>query len=193
MAIKDDLGNVCNHRVRLHFCSIGMPAVPEYTALANAQRVFGRYAICIQIVSGRSEMLPEDDALTLDTIDGQCKWNEFSDEQTMLYDLRPSDMLATDVAVFYVSKIKKTDGSELAGCAGHEPSKPSVMVSSVGSKWTLAHELCHVLLGPTFTPVHATSTANLMYAPSASITADPPGLTTDQLSAVRRSPYCVAC
>jgi hypothetical protein len=56
----------------------------------------------------------------------------------------------------------------------------------------MGHEVCHVLLGPTFLPVHSTDSTNLMFTPTVSITANPPGFTPEQAKAVRASPFCVA-
>ena len=194
MSVRDELGNVCNHQVRLHFRSIGIPRVPEMTALRNAQRVYGRYAIAISFANGESLGLSETEWLTLNVLDGQCKWDAVSDEQNVLYGMGDVQTVTpTDVLVYYVNGIREPDGNTLAGCAGHAPGRPCVAVSAVGSQWTLAHELAHVLLGSSFTPVHATQSTNLMYSPTAGITANPPGLTDAQLTAIRASRYCVRC
>ena len=54
MSVMDALGNKCNWKVRLHLKSLGMPRVPEFQALRNAQATFGQYGICVEFASGQS-------------------------------------------------------------------------------------------------------------------------------------------
>jgi hypothetical protein len=54
MSVMDNLGNICSWRIRLHLKSLGMPSVPEFTALRNAQSVYGQYGICVEFASGQS-------------------------------------------------------------------------------------------------------------------------------------------
>lgn len=194
MSCRDALGNRCNHKVRLHFFSISVPRVLEFTALRNAQRVYGANGISIQMVSGQSLYLTQQEQLTLNVIDGACKWDVVSDEQRLLHSLGGSQrVLINDIRVYYVNKIATPSGSLLNGCAGHAPHRPAVAIAATGSPWTLAHEVGHVLLGSAFQPVHSTSRTNLMYAPTASITGNPPDLTRDQLLTMINSRYCVSC
>jgi hypothetical protein len=194
MPSLDALGNRCTHKVRLHFRSIGTPDVPEFTALQNAQRVYGPNGINIEFASGQSLLLGDVDQITLSVLDTACQWDQDSDEQGQLYGLGGSQGVgATDVLVYYVNRIVKPNGDPLNGCAGHAPTRAAVAVATTGSRWTLAHELGHVLLGSRFAPVHETSPLNLMFAPTTSITANPPGLSATQLAAMRRSAFCVSC
>lgn len=185
---------VYTHKVRLHFRSISMPRVPEFTALANAQRVYDQYGVQLEFASGFSMGATGDQEILLDGADGTCNWDQASDEQRILSQIGGgrAGVGATDILVFYADHIRQSNGSTLAGCAGHRPGAPTVVVSAVGSRWTLGHEVCHVLLGPTFRPVHTTDPVNLMFSPTAGITADPPGLTPEQVTRVHASRYCVA-
>lgn len=193
MSCTDELGNLCTHKVSLHFRSIAMPAVSEFTALQNAQRVYGPHGICVEYASGQCLQLSAEDTLTLDVVDGKCKWDSVSDEQRLLHGLGGGPVGFTGIRVYYVNRIRKPDGKTLNGCAGHAPLRAAVAVAARGSQWTLAHELGHVLLGSAFRPVHATSTDNVMYSPTTAISAAPPSLTWEQLIQIRNSPYCVAC
>jgi hypothetical protein len=178
----------------LHFRSIGTPDVPEFTALQNAQRVYGPSGICIEFASGQSLLLDETDQLTLTVLDTACQWDEESGEQSQLYNIGGTEGVgANDVLVYYVNRIVKPDGGTLNGCAGHDPTRAAVAVAATGSRWTLGHELGHVLLGSGFSPVHDTSPLNLMFAPTTGITANPPSLSATQVAAMRRSRYCVSC
>jgi peptidoglycan hydrolase-like protein with peptidoglycan-binding domain len=181
-----------DRKVRLHFRSAAMPVVPEFTALANAQKVYAQINVQLEFASGLSMAISDADALRLDASDGTCKWNQASDELKLLNTLGGRQGVGlNDILVFYANRIKQNDGSTLNGCAGHEPGKPTVMVAASGSRWTLGHEVGHVLLGSTFVPVHSTDPTNLMFSPTASITADPPGFTPEQATAIRASKFCV--
>jgi peptidoglycan hydrolase-like protein with peptidoglycan-binding domain len=183
-----------NRVVNLHFRSISIPQVPEFTALRNAQRVYEQYAINMQFASGQSLLLPPDTQLELDAVDGTCQWDQVSDEQRLLHSLGGDQGVGpNDIRVFYANQIRQTDGSTLNGCAGHAPGRAAVVVASTGSPWTLGHEVGHVLLGSTFSPVHSTDPTNLMFSPTASITANPPHLTAEQLAVIRASQFCVVC
>lgn len=182
---------VDRRRVRLHFRSIGIPRVPEMQALASAQQVYRPHDIEIEFASGQSLLLSQEDALALNVIDGQCLWDQANDEQQLLFGLGGRQGVGpNDVLVYYVERIRRTDNSLLNGCAGHEPNAPAVVVSSSSTRWTLAHELGHVLLGSSFVPVHSTDSTNLMFGSTAGITAALPALTSAQVTQMRRSRCC---
>lgn len=194
MSARDDLGNICDHRIRLHLFSIASPAVSEGTALRNAQRVYGQHRICLSVVSGQTLNLSAADQLTLTVVDGACNWDVVSDEQRLLHSIGTTSGLAgNDIRVYWVNQIRQPDGSTLAGCAGHAPARAAVMVSAIGSPWTMPHELGHVLLGPAFNPVHARAATNIMFSPSASITVNPPSFDATQLRVIRGSRFCQRC
>jgi hypothetical protein len=181
-----------DRKVRLHFRSVALPKVPEFEALANAQKVYDKHKILLEFASGLSIGAQGDDLIQLDASDGTCKWNEASDEQQLLDKLGGRNGVGpNDVVVYYANQIKEKGGGTLNGCAGHRPAKAAVVVAAGGSPWTLGHELGHVLLGPGFTPVHATDSTNLMFSPTASITANPPSLTAQQASTMRASKFCL--
>lgn len=180
-----------DRRVRLHFRSVAMPKVPEFVALANAQLVYQAINVELVFASGLSMGASQEEIIALDASDGTCNWNQESDEQQLLDKLGGrSGVKPFDVVVYYANKITEADGRKLNGCAGHLPNRPSVVVAAGGSRWTLGHELGHVLLGPGFRPVHSTDTANIMFAPTTSITADPPGFTEEQAKTIRSSKFC---
>jgi hypothetical protein len=187
---RDDLGNVCTLKVRLHFKSIGTPTVPEFTALKNMQMVYGQYGIKIEFASGESLLLTNEQQISLANVDvGTCTLGgNLTDEQKELFSLGSfQSVRANDIVVYYVEGVKPDSGS-LVGCATHGAKRPACIVASRGSKWTLAHEVSHVL-GLT----HLADTSNVMNTPTASITANPPGLTDDQLKKVKASKLVVAC
>src|SRR5262249_61416982 len=99
---------------------------------------------------------------------------------------------ADEIVVFFARKVSDQDGTEINGCAEQNASSRAItVVSSTASPWTMGHEIVHVLLEG-YTPVHSTDKGNLMYAPSADITANPPSLDPTQLTTIRASRDCLA-
>lgn len=190
-ACTDDLGNACTLKVRLHFKSIGMPKVPEFTALANMQRVYGPHGIKVEFASGESLLLSSAQQVSLKNVDvGTCTLGgNLTDEQKDLFSLGSRQgVSSTDILVFYVDGVKPDSGS-LVGCATHAKGTPACIVASGGSKWTLAHEVGHVL-GLTHEPGDDT---NVMHTPTGSITTNPATLNDDQLKKVKKSTLVTAC
>jgi hypothetical protein len=176
------------HRFKIVFRSTAMPVIPEFQALEDTRRVYGMYGFRVDESGGMSLAMTPDQQLTLSVIDTTCEWNKQSDEQNQLFALGGgrSGVAATDIMVYYVNGIKDTsNGQALAGCAGHKPGTPAVVVAATAAKYDMAHEVGHVLLTPSFTPVHHPSSVNLMFLNA--VTADPPGLTEAQVRRIRAS------
>jgi hypothetical protein len=192
MPCEDVLGNRCTHRVRIHIRTLTRPFILENDAVRNAQKVYGPYGICIQVVSAARLQLEAAKRAELRVLDGACHWNMVSDEQRQLYALGAADVPINEVLVYFVSEIKEPGGS-LRGCAGHAVNRPAVSVSASGTNWTMAHELGHVLLTSRFIPVHSPSRDNLMSTPTSLITVRPPRLTAEQVGAMKRSHLCAPC
>ena len=181
-----DVEPTFTHRLRLHFCSLVQTTVPFNTAFRNAQRVYAQYGIRVEFRSGISLGLPEAEANRLSVVNGSCEWEitsgEFSEVQSLV-----GGIPSTDILVCYVNRFEGTT----LGCGGHAPSKPACIVAASGSPWTTAHEVGHVMLGKSFSPVHTSDTSNLMFRSTPGITASLPSLTTEQVEQIKKSPCCV--
>lgn len=195
MPCIDDIGNICNYKVNLRLYSIAMPAVTEFTALKNAQRIYGQYGICISFVTGQSLLLKPAEQAQLKSVSGSCGWELTSDDQRLLHSQRGDYMNSPfDIRLYFVNEIVEADGSKLNGCGGHAPGRPALNIASTGTPWTFAHELGHVLLGKNFRPVHMEADkTNIMHSPTGNITSNPPTLTPAQVTAIKSSPYCRKC
>ncbi|WP_395701370.1 peptidoglycan-binding protein [Aquabacterium sp.] len=157
---------VMSHKLNVHMRSIAMPAVPEFTQLKVMQDVFAQYGIQVVNLSGQSVGLKANEQLALTVVDGDCQWDQVSDEQRLLETSGSKQFVGpNDVTVYFATVLREKNGKTLQGCAGHPPSQPAVMIASTAvDKTTMAHEVCHVLLGSSFAPVHVNEDANLMCA-----------------------------
>ena len=184
-------GQSFTHRVKLHFRSIATPVVSEFEALRNAQMVYRQFGIDFAFSSGISLNIPSDQAVVLDNVDvGTCQDGSLTSEQTLLFGLGTiTGVGVNDITVFYVNRATKKDGTELVGCANSTGTRQSVLVAAEGSRWTLGHEVGHVLLGA-FKPTHSTDPNNLMFIPTANIVGVPPTLTPEQLVVMKASRFC---
>ncbi|HET6467582.1 MAG TPA: peptidoglycan-binding domain-containing protein [Geminicoccaceae bacterium] len=178
------------HKIRLHLRSIDNPTVPEFTQLKVMEQIFAQYAIAIEMASGESVALKPDEQLTLTIVDGDCKWDQVSDEQKLLQSTGSKQNVGpNDVTVYFATTLRKSNGETLQGCAGTTQVRPAVMIAATAiDKTTMAHEVCHVLLGSSFTPVHEADSKNLMCS-AAVCTGNPAYLNDAQLKAIRASRF----
>ena len=115
MSIRDELGNLCNWRVRLHLKSLGSPRVPEFTALKNAQRIYGQYGICMEFASGESipnAVETSNQTLSLTAVDvGSCSMPQaMTPQQEALFKHGSRQFaLGTDITCYWVENVK-SDG-----------------------------------------------------------------------------------
>jgi hypothetical protein len=175
---------VYTHRIRLHFRSLSLTDVPFDTAFRNVQQVYGQYGIRVDFASGQSLGLPEERARALSTVDGTCTWRISTGELNEVQGLA-GNLPRTDILVCYVGRFAEN----ILGCGGHAVNRPACIVAAAGGPFTTAHEIGHVLLGSSFSPVHETSSNNLMFATTA-LTANPPTLSDPQIEQIKRSACC---
>ncbi|RDJ24957.1 hypothetical protein DWF00_17250 [Bosea caraganae] len=177
--------SVMTHKINVHMRSIDNPVVPEFTQLKVMQDVFAQYMIDVIMQSGESIGLAPGEQLTLNVVDGDCEWDQVSDEQKLLQNSGSRQNVGpNDITVYFATVLREKNGSTLQGCAGHAPTRPAVMIAaSAIDKTTMAHEVCHALLGSHFVPVHTDDSANLM-CNAAVCTGAPAYLTVSQLNRV---------
>ena len=181
------------HRIQLHLRSIATPKVGELRQLGVMETTFATIAIEVILKSGQSIQLSPDEQLTLDTVDGDCKWDQVSDEQRLLQSLGDKTGIGpNDLTAYFATVIKETNGGTLQGCAGTASSHPAVIIAADAvDPTTLAHECCHILLGRDFVPVHEKDSANLM-CEAAVCTGNPPTFTAAQIARIKASKFVIA-
>ncbi len=180
-----ETGSTFTHRVRLHFRSISLTDVPFETVLSHTQLVYAQHGIKVEYGSGMSLMLTPAETAQLEQIDGTCTWSITNGEYANLLQ-RGGSVPSNEITVFFVNRFSES----INGCGGHMANRPACIVAKAGTKWCTAHEVCHVLLTSSFTPVHITNTGNLMHPVDITRSATP-GLTPAQVTRIKASAMCV--
>lgn len=182
-----DTGRPFTHRVRLQFLSISLTDVPFNTILAQTQAVYAPYGIKIEFAGGMSLRLDSDVAERLQQVQGSCEWEVTDGDFAEILRLG-GNIPPTNIGVFYIDRFSDAN---LLGCGGHMKNRPACIVAKAGSRYDTAHEICHVMLGSTFVPVHADSDPTNLMHPTASTFAKTPLLTDAQVTRIKQSHLCV--
>lgn len=123
--------------VRLHLKSVGGGFDEEQAVMVNAAReVYGAAGVTLDISSFEMLALPGLARLAV----GRCDARQLTEAQRSLF-INRSGARPTDIVAYFVdSTVPPSDG-----CAAHPPSAPGLVVVKGACRWTLAHELGHVL------------------------------------------------
>lgn len=176
--------NPYTHRIGLHFRSLSLTDVPFSSILSHTQAVYAQYAIRIDFMSGLSLGLSPEQQSALSQVDGTCKWEITSGEFRDVLNLG-SGIPNSDITVFFVDRFSQA----INGCGGHLKNQPACIVAKAGTQWCTAHEICHVLLGSNFEPVHINNDTNLMHEVDL-IRSATPVLTQAQVDRIKASTLC---
>ena len=179
-------GSPFTHRVRLHFRSLTLTDVPFNRILASTQEVYAQYGIKVEYASGESLALTPAEANKFRRVDGSCTWQINSGEYFELQQMG-TPAPTNDVVVYFVEDFS----AAINGCGGHIQNRPACIVSQDGTRWCTAHEVCHVLLTSSFSPVHINNVNNLMHSVDLQ-RASTPTLTPAQVTQIKASPLCSA-
>jgi hypothetical protein len=76
---------------------------------------------------------------------GACNATMTTDQNT-LFNNR-NNVTAIDIVVYFVRSVLR-NGDSINGCASHPAGRPGAAVASIASRWTLVHEIGHVLGNP---------------------------------------------
>ena len=116
---------------------------------------------------------------------GTCSRAALTSDQLALFAHR-NDVEPNEIAVYFVRlAIYPGVSGPIAGCAAHPPGKPSAIVSTIATEWTLAHEIGHVLglqhVNDNTRLMTGNGTLSIPHPPP------PPRLTTNELATIRAS------
>ena len=166
--------------VRLHVKILTNPTTFTIDQMvAGMRQVYHSRGIAVQVASTENLNLP----LLNDLDVGACAGpGSVTAEQSQLFANRNS-VGALDVAVYFV----RATVPAYNGCAAHPTGLPSVAVASTASRWTLGHEVGHVL-----DLKHVNDNDRLMTQNgTGNITNPPPDITTAEGNTMNASPYTV--
>ena len=166
-----------SEQVRLHVKVLSEPtSVTRAAMVQGMQQVYGSVGIDAVVASVESLNLP----LLNDLDVGACTMGNTTAEQNQLFGNR-NNAGANDICVYFV----RSTVPPLNGCAAFPPGRPSAVIASVASQWTLGHECGHVL-----GLVHVTPTDRLMMGGGTwNITNPPPDLIQSEVTTMIASPF----
>ncbi len=160
--------------IRLHFKTLMAPNTAIDTMLQSMRDVYEPAGF--RVVRASDENL---NLAVLNTVDvGACRGSSITPEQDLLFDNR-NNVGNNDIAIYFV----QATNPPFNGCAASPSDRPSAVVASIASRWTLGHEVGHLLgLG------HVDDNDCLMTGNGTfNITNPPPDLSSDEIATMRRS------
>jgi len=163
--------------VRLHVKVLSQPARFTIDRMVDSMiDVYATYGIRVHRVSDENLNLP----LLNDLDVGTCTMGNTTSEQRQLMGNR-NNVRTNDVVAYFV----RSTNPAYNGCAAYPANRPSAVVASIASEWTLGHEVGHVLgLG------HVTPTDRLMMGSGTNnITNPPPDLIGSEVTTMDNSPF----
>lgn len=122
--------------VRLHIKTLTAPIVDVDTMVASMQQVYASADIDVEVISRENLDLPALNDLDI----GFCVAGFPTTEQNQLFQNRDS-VFANEVVVYFV----RSTVPPANGCAVHPSAMPGAVVARGATRWTLAHEVGHVL------------------------------------------------
>jgi hypothetical protein len=164
--------------VRLHFKVLTTPTVSLDQMLASMREVYEPIGFRVVRMSDETLNLP-----SLNTVDvGSCVRGSTTAEQNTLFGNR-NNVGANDIVVYFV----EATNPPYNGCAAHPNGQPGAVVASGATRWTMGHEVGHVL-GLS----HVSNNDRLMTGNgTANITNPPPDLISSEITTIRNSTLTV--
>lgn len=125
--------------LRLHIKVLTDPNISIETMLDRMREVYSTADIRVEVAS-RENLTGPNFTNLLDLDVGQCQLGTTTTEQNLLFQNRNS-VGNDEVVVYFV----RSTVPALNGCAAHPSGQPGAVIVQTASRWTLAHEVGHVL------------------------------------------------
>ena len=123
--------------IRIHTRELASPIISVSRMIRFTVRAFEEYGFEIEVMSEKTLDRPD---LSANLRIGTCSNNSaLSQDQIELFS---TDSVPTDEIVIYF--VESTNPPS-AGCARHPSGQPGAVVARISSRWTMAHEIGHVL------------------------------------------------
>jgi Matrixin len=169
-----DGGDLPELTVRLHLKVLAEPEFFSIDEMVEAMRETYRQAgIRVDVISTQSLDLPAQKSIFV----GECFSGVVTPEQEALFENRDGVEKGDVVVYFVLATVLPFNG-----CAVHPAGKPGAVVARKATRWTLAHEVGHVLgLG------HVSDTTRLMNHTTVTISKSPPDLSPGEIAIMRTS------
>lgn len=165
-------------KITVHFKILNEPTVPLDEMLVAMREVYEPAGFSVE--EGATESL--NTPLLSDLEAGDCLMGgELTSEQTELFRLR-SGAGPTDLVIYFV----RTTVPPYNGCAAHPDGAPGAVVAGVATRWTLGHEVGHVL-----GLQHVDDNRRLMTGGGTSKIVPPATLSEEEVEKMRRSRYVI--
>ena len=133
--------------VRIHIKVLQAPNVPIETSLKAMQRVYSTASIRVEVGS-REDLTGPAFSTLLDTNVGPCTGTQSVTTAQQTLFSNNANVGPNDVAVYFIrtviQQVTPTSTALLSGCAGPLSAR-SAVIAQASSRWTLAHEVGHVL------------------------------------------------
>lgn len=164
--------------VRVHFKVLEQPSVSLDTMLSSMREVFEPNGF--RVIQVGTENINRPDLNDIDA--GKCILGVTTDEQKDLFGHR-NNVGNNEIVAYFV----RSTNPPYAGCAAHPAGRPGCIVAKGATKWTLAHEIGHVLGLFHVNDNNRLMTGNGTY----NITNPPPDLSSDEIKTMSKSPLTI--
>lgn len=164
--------------VRLHIRVLVPPTIAIANMIADMTAVYQSIGLRVNVVTNQNVNNP-----ALNTVNvGTCTMGGAIPAQLQqLYNLATPP--ANELAVFFL----QATNPPLNGCAMHPPNQPGCVVTQIASRWTLAHEVGHVL-----GLAHTANSDDLMFGGGTNNITNPPAdLSAAENNTMRSSPFTI--
>jgi len=179
--LASNTGRPYRSRLRLHFKILTAPTVNVNTMLSEMREVYKTANIRVDLISTENLNLPALNDLDI----GTCGGGLFNTaEQNQLFGNR-NNVGVNDVVIYFV----RSTVPPANGCASFPAGNPGAVVAQGATRWTLGHEVGHVL-----SLNHVADNNRLMTGGgTANITNPPPDLIQAEIDIMNNSKAAITC